>query len=232
MFNFSKRLTSQGITWEQLLFQFVIVVLGVYLAIAFERRAEEQNRQEDAREMLGRVLEELRLDEAEFNQIIAGADLICPAFDSLSVLMNDRPNEHGDQIYDLLYGPLFSFWTVFPRRAAYTAMISGGYLTAVPDQGLTVRLADLYEHGYARVVTNGEMVDRFSIESYVPFMNDWDIDRRVFLDPGPAGTAAARNAMRTMRDMYCTYYTGSLLPDMLDEVIGVRTELEAYLGPG
>lgn len=75
MLNWRSRLASQGITWEQLVFQFVIVVLGVYLAIAFEGRAEDRARVAQAHDLLERVLKELTLDESHIKEIMAGAEL-------------------------------------------------------------------------------------------------------------------------------------------------------------
>ena len=55
-----KRMSSQGITLEQFAFQFVVVLLGVYLAILFESKAEDRSRAADARAMLVSVLAEPR----------------------------------------------------------------------------------------------------------------------------------------------------------------------------
>jgi len=225
-----ERLTSQGITWEQFAFQFVIVLLGVYLAVSFERRVEERGRREDAHEMLGRVLAELRLDEAEIRDVVAEAEGKAAAYDSLSVLMADGSNRFGDEIQSLLFGPLFVTHTVFPRMAAYTAMVSGGYLTAIPDQDLAMRLANLYEHTYGRLVHNGEVVDQTNISAGADFRTQWDYDRRAFLTPGLNGTALARNAMRIRTRVYCDWYAGALLPETLTQVTALRTELEAHLG--
>lgn len=230
MFGFRKRLTSQGITWEQLAFQFVIILLGVYLAIALERWAEERGREEDAREMLTRVVDELRLDEAEIELALARADTISGAFDTLFALMSEGTNRDGERIDSLLDGPLFYFPTVFPRRAAYSALVSGGYLTAISDQDLAVSLADLYENRYARLMANNDFTDQNYMHAFLAFTGQWDLDRHVFLNPGPAGTAVARNAMRNIKENYVDWYAGFLLTETLASVIALRTDLESHLG--
>ena len=60
-----KRIASEGITPLQFAFQLVVVLLGVYLAIHFESKAEDRSRQAEALAMLGNVLGELELDEEE-----------------------------------------------------------------------------------------------------------------------------------------------------------------------
>ncbi len=69
MIGLKKNLTSQGITPYQFAFQFVVVILGVYLAIVFEGKAEDRARANDANAMLVRVLSELTLDEGEMETL-------------------------------------------------------------------------------------------------------------------------------------------------------------------
>jgi hypothetical protein len=229
MFASSKRLTSQGITWEQLAFQFVVVLLGVYLAISFESCAAERSRQEEAMGMLARVLEELRLDQAHFGEVIAEGGAKAPAFDALVSLMAAGSNDRGAEIDSLLSVHFFSFPTAFPRRAGYTAMVSGGYLTAIPDQGLAVRLANLYEHSYERARANGDLMDQWTKDTYLVFQNHWDRGRRLFLKPGVDEVAPARNAWRDFGIVYCDWYIEVLLPPILEEVEVLMADLESYL---
>lgn len=229
MFPSRSRLLAQGITWEQLAFQFVIVLLGVYLAISLESCAERRNRQEDTMALLTRILGELRLDQAHFEDVIAEGEAKAPPFDALLSLMADGSNNHGTQIDSLLNHHLFSYSTAFPRRAAYTAMVSGGYLTEIPDQDLAVRLANLYEHSYERVRANGDLVDQYRRGTFRSFQDHWDWEQRIFLNPGIAGIAPARNAWRDLRGVFLDYYIRAFLPQMLEEVDALRAELESFL---
>ena len=228
MFNVRRRFTSQGITWEQLAFQFLVVLLGVYLAVSFERKAEERGRQGDAIELLGHLLDELVLDEADFRVVASAQAEIRVALDSLGVLLAIGSDSNAPQIDSLLYGPLLSLVTAFPRRAAYSAMVSGGYLTAIPDQELTVKLANLYEHSYPRLVHNGEYFDQWGKEAFFVLGDYWDLEGRVFLRPGVNGTAPLRNAVRNFRDMGDFY--ALILGEAQVNLMALREDVESYLG--
>jgi len=229
MFKFRKRLSSQGITWEQLGFQFVIILLGVYLAISFERRVEESARIKDAHEMLGRVLDELRLDEAEILAVTEGSSGIRAALDSVLAILAGGTNHRGDEVHTLLFEPMMVYPTVFPRKAAYSAMVSGGYLTAIPDQRLAVKLANLYEHRYARLVANGELVDQTVRDAYGNFLDYWDLRGHAVITPAAEGVTRIQNCLGNLRDFYCGWYASTLLPESRAEVSALRAELEEYL---
>jgi len=60
MGRFVARLRREGVVWPRSLFQFVIVLPGVYLTILSERKAGERNLQEGAEVMVLNVLRENR----------------------------------------------------------------------------------------------------------------------------------------------------------------------------
>ena len=230
MFGLPKRFSSQGITWEQLAFQFLIVLIGVYLAISFERRAEDRSRQEEASEMLGRILDEIRLDEADINLVITEGRIGSAAVDSLLVLLEEDPTANGSRIDSIINGPLAVTRTVFPRQAAYTALVSGGYLTSLADQGLAIRLANLYEHAYGRILANNAFSDRVAHDIYLVFLNYWDPGRHQFITPRSEENIRALNAWRYLKENFYDWYAAELAPSILEEVSAVRMELETYLG--
>ncbi len=229
MFVFRKKLASQGITWEQLVFQFLVVLVGVYLAISFERWADDHSRQGEANAMLGRIVEELRLDEEDLNLVIAEATVGSPAADSLLILLEDVSSNNGVEVESLIGGPLFLARTVFPRGAAYTALVSGGYLTSIADQELALRLANLYEHTYDRLGVNTESSDQVAHDIYIVFHEYWDRGHRRFITPGINENIRARNAWLFFKENYFDWYVGDLVPLTLEEVTDLRQELEAYL---
>ncbi len=229
VFKFREKFSSQGITWEQLGFQFVVILLGVYLAIFFEGCAEDRQHGQEAADLMVHVLDELLLDERDFQAVSDGREEVLMALDSLTLLFRIGSDSNGPQVDSLLRGPLAVVQTAFPRRAAYSALVSGGYLTAIRDQALSVRLANLYEHHYSRVGYNGEMIDGWFRETYFLSAEYWDADRMVFVAPGANAGPPARTALGKLRILY-DWYAGTLLEDVLAELTEVRKSVEEYLG--
>ena len=108
-------------------------------------------------------------------------------------------------------------------------MVSGGYLTAIPDQTLVMHLADLYEHSYPRIEHNGELLDDWQREAYTLIGDHWDADRRVFTQPGANAGAPFRTVLFNLRGVY-EWYAGALLEEVLVDVSDVRAEVESYVG--
>ena len=166
-----KKLSSQGITPAQFGFQFVVVLLGVYLAIFFENKAEDQSREADARTLLANVLSELELDEGEIlgrrqDQLEAATaaesmmDLLAKASPADDAVMDSIMNEPW------VFNP-----TVFPRRSAYSALVASGNMGYLSDTDLTLRLANLYEHHYVRLVRHGDWTDKISYDHFWPVVH-------------------------------------------------------------
>ena len=84
---FKKNLTSQGITPHQFVFQFVVVLLGVYLAIFFEGKAESRAQEAEARSLLERVFAEIELDEADMAETLRDQERMEEAYGALAGLL-------------------------------------------------------------------------------------------------------------------------------------------------
>src|SRR5688500_18986845 len=66
-----RTLARQGITLEQLIFQFMIVAIGVWLAIALGEHTNRSERRSQADKSLASVQRQLGQDRAEMKAIIA-----------------------------------------------------------------------------------------------------------------------------------------------------------------
>ena len=153
MTGLKKKFTSQGITLEQFAFQFVVILLGVYLAVVFEGKAGDRSRRGDADAMLATVLRELALDEQDMEVVLEGKREMARGFASFADLLVN-PSQNDEAAIDSLLTGMFDA-TVFPRRSAYTALLASGDLGYIAERDLSLLLVDLYEHHYVRLANLG-----------------------------------------------------------------------------
>jgi hypothetical protein len=231
MRKFFDRLKREGVTWPQFFFQFVIVLLGVYLAILVERKAAERSLQEDTEVMLQNVLAELEDDEAELVRIL---DIQQVRLETAEALVDRLARASRDDAFavDSLFGHYFdNNRTAFLRKSAYTAMVSGGYMGPLVRTELPVKFANLYERVYTRVANNGDWQDFLTFQMLMPaFHAHFDKGRGEFIQPGPEANVRFRNvAFQLVRGI--TYYQG-FLRQTLEDVRDVRGAVEEYLAQG
>lgn len=172
-----KRFKTQGISVEQFAFQFIVVLLGVYLAIFLEGKAEDRSRAAEARVMLQSVARELEFDEGEILRVRQEqAEYVLASETLLDLLETASPADEA-RIDSILDGPMLFNPTVFPRRAAFSALISSGNIGYLSEPDLALDLADLYDHHYLRLVNHGDYVDQTIASHFWPTLYARYLDR-------------------------------------------------------
>jgi hypothetical protein len=228
MGRFSDRLSKEGITWIQFLFQFVIIVLGVYLAIFFERKAGERELEEDTRVMLQNVLTELEQDEAEILEKLETQAVRLETARALGEVLARAEAVDGPAVDSLVEHFLLNNRTAFLRESAYQTMVAGGYLRSLVRTELPRLFADLYERTYTRVVVAGEWQDYQVFEYMIPSYNDHVVrGEGRFLRPGPEANVRFRNRVLQLH-RGIGFYQG-FLEDTLQEVRRVKGAVQRYL---
>jgi len=227
----SDRLKREGITWPQFFFQFVIVLLGVYLAILSERRAEENNLREDAEVILGNLLTELEQDEAELERIIQAQSSRLAAARRLGDVLARAAASDAPEVDSLVEYHIATNPTAFMRESAYSAMVTGGYFRTLIRTDLPVKLANLYERTYTRIGLTGELQDFEVFERFIPVMlNHFNMGESSFIEPGREANIQLRNAaLRLVRTV--NWYIG-FLEETLNEVRAVKAEVSQYFSTG
>ena len=223
-----KRLTSEGITPLQFGFQLVVVLLGVYLAILFESKAEDRSRQAEALAMLGNVLGELELDEDELGRVIQRDREIHDAFVHLQDLLT-AASEAEEAAVDSLLVSLTYLDTPFLRGSAFAALVSSGDIGFIPETDLVLRLANLYEHQYDRLRNHGRLMDDTVQDSFwLPTRTTfWDFRYRRFLNRGEEANAVFWNLADGQRRQAANYL--NRLEETLGEITAAKESLAAYL---
>jgi hypothetical protein len=168
-----RSLRRQGITWQQFIFQFLIVAVGVWLAIVVGDYTTRNDHINNARQSLQAVLQELKQDEAE----IIAVDSLRQQNDSTIMILAaevSRPVVNDSAVEDLYYHRLKTNRTVFPRTAAYSMMTNGSQLQYITDPHLRLQLAELYDHDYLRLKTNSDISDLIWQNFHFAFADFWN----------------------------------------------------------
>ena len=189
-----RHLLRQGITPEQFVFQFVIVAVGVWLAIVVGDRTNRADLHEQANSTLRSVLHELQADRGEMN----------------SALQLHQSNEkivtrfiNAAATPDTAVMGAFRGWlntTFFPRRGAYTILETGGQLENIDDDSLRLHLAELYDHDYVRIYDDGKLLDEVN-QAFRNAMTDfWNESTN-----RPTGMANSRALASSRAERFLTF---------------------------
>lgn len=192
-------LATRGITLSQLLFQLLVTIAGVYIAIHLQDAADQRGRARDANRMLRAVAAELRDDEVTLDTIIA-------AQRRQSVIMQEiatavRASAVSDSaLHDLIAAERYSNRTFFPRAGAYSALVSTGQIEHIENPDIRIALAQIYEHDYDRLRTNGALGDQIWQEIFRRAQLEyWDYEMRRRIRDDPGAAIAVSNAAHRVR---------------------------------
>ena len=228
MGKFNEGLKREGITWPQFFFQLVIVLLGVYLAIFFERKAQERSLAEDTAVMLRNVVTELEQDEGEIQRILGIVARKGEIARQMADLLARASQEDVPVLDSLMRAYVDNNRTAFVRKGAYASLVSGGYLRSLARTELPALFADLYERTYTRVATNGEMQDFNYVEVIGPaYTEHVDIGTLRFIRPGPEANVRLRNELFKI-GWGVDFYIG-FLEETLVQIREVKGVVEGYL---
>jgi hypothetical protein len=136
-----------------------LIIVSVYVAIVLEGASSARSEQAAALESLRTVQAELEADLVEARAYATQKEDRSVLFAQLAGWLSSDVAIPVDSFDIALEGVLTGNFTIFPRRAAWSTMISAGQLASVGDPVLVNQLADLYEHWTGRVLYNGEAYD-------------------------------------------------------------------------
>ena len=222
-----KSFERQGLSIEQFAFQFAIVALGVWLAIIVGNWTTEQQQRHRTTETLRMVLSELAGDERELVEIIRNQR------HNVRVLYEVAQEANGSGGRDsvmqrLLRTELQANRTWYPRRAAYSMLVNGGYLQHITDPSLRLRLAELYDHDYARSSDNGKLSDDVNQMLRFGLLDFWNFrdDRRM---PAQSPAAPLKVANLVFRFTQFSNNYVRLLEHELNAIRATRVAIGKYL---
>lgn len=219
------RLARQGITPAQLGFQILIVTIGVYIAIVLQDQADQRSRAQAAAQALATIELELAEDQQTIAQILEVQKRLVLTYRNLATVVRSNAQ---DTVLQRLLGPdLPRNLTFFSRRAAYSALVSGGHFEFIADSGLRLRLAQVYEHDYIRLDRNGVLCDEIFQDVFRrAALNYWDYERKRPVAAEAGAAIQLANASHRMSE-FSEYYQ-DLLRAELGAIEELRTRIAIY----
>lgn len=210
-------------------FEIVILVIGVFLGITFEGFASDWDRTRDARSSLRYLVADLERDEADMDRIIEAQRGQERDFAEIADWLARDDVVESPRVDSLLEKVLTSL-TVFPRRGAYSSMISSGQVGLLPPE-LANQIVNLYENVYTRLAANGEHFDYSLERDFFPaYAGVWDPVAQALLVRDPVDRLRFRNMLSLMRS-WSVYYV-DLVRGSRAEVQALRSAIDVSLGDG
>jgi hypothetical protein len=215
--------------WARMLSEGILIIVSVYLAIVLEGVSHDREAKSSAHLALVQMLAELKedsadLDEIREEQVVRSRQYV--VLDQWLANPASMPLDSFGETLDLVF---FSNRTLYPRRSAWTTMLSAGQLAELESPGLVSRLGDFYESLYARVVDNGDDYDeslndlaRNSVPKY------WDGTGGRLLTTDDDTISMFRNQLRYLHVSWNTWYL-DLLDNYGQALDSLILEIESYL---
>ena len=125
------------------LFEFFIILAGVYVAIAFDEFVTDRERATEAQAVLIAVASELQRDKEDIVDILEVQRDRLEAHAGIVAALED-PAGHPQYLDTLLRVKVSPNRTFFPRRSAYTVLLPSDQLIHVSDEALRLRLVDSF----------------------------------------------------------------------------------------
>jgi hypothetical protein len=207
-----------------------MIVVSVYAAIVLEGISSARGQRALAQESLRSVRAELAVDRQQARDYAVQKEERSGVFSQLSNWLNSDRSIPGDSFGVALEGVLTGNVTAFPRRAAWTAMVSQGQLEFVGDAELVGRLADLYDRWDDRVVYNGRAYDEALWDvtrTTVPSI--WNRRTNTFLRSDRAARLELDGQLFHLQIWNESY--GALMDRWADEIDKALADLDRHLSP-
>lgn len=223
-------MTRKTTTWRRISGEAVLIISSVFIAIALESAWQDRQNFLAAQGALGQMLEELRQDRADFDEILDEQRSLGSTYRRVTSWLADPESvseqEFGEAVEILSY----SNRTMYPRRSAWTTMVASGQLQLLDNAELVTKLGNIHENMYERLIENGSAynVDLLTtMRESVPRI--WDYSEYRFLTFDATEIARVRSEIRLVHYSWNQWYLELLTEvygPMLDELIA---DLDTYL---
>jgi hypothetical protein len=223
-------MTQKKTSWRRISGEAVLIISSVFVAIALESAWQDRQDFLAAQGALGQMLEELRQDRADLDEVLAEQRGLDSTYRNVISWLADPESlpeqEFGEAIILLSY----SNRTMYPRRSAWTTMVASGQLQILNDTELVTKLGDLHEYLYFRLTANGNAYDQdlfMTMRESVPRV--WDYNEYRLLNHDASEIARLRGELKFMHYTWNEWYIELLTEDygtVLDDLI---TDVDAYL---
>lgn len=213
--------------WFVVLIEIVIVVLGVYIGIYLGDIQAERKLQADTNIALQAFEDELRSDLARLEEVIAVQRTVVGSQVKAKELLGEpTPDEAAIGMHiKIIYGNNDTF---FPNRSAYGAMQTEGFLAALTDQDLRLKITRLVEREYNRAEFNSsqydDMIVVFGLRALVEY---WEFENNRFVQGDPAAATKLQTGISLIHDLG-DFYLRFISTFLREEMIETLEMIDAY----
>lgn len=220
-------------SWFTVVLELLVVIFGVYIGIYLGNEAEKRTLDVKVNAALVALRADLETDVARIDEILeVQGTYIATQFEAIRVLAETPadPKEFA-RLYDFIRS---NNDTLFPSMAAYDAMRTTGYLTALKDANLRLDLARLFEREYVRQNYNALIYDQRRTSYFQDVViSAWDNHNDVFLPPVERNIVLLRNGMENVNitaRSYLYLLTELVRPTGVGLIADINTYLATYSG--
>lgn len=213
-------------SWKRALSEGALILGSVYAAIVLESWSADRARISEAEAALSQLRSELVADSADLTDILREQEELKVQYERVARWLAKPESMPSDSVHRALERLSLTNRTMFPRRGAWTSLLSSGLLTSVRDPDLVTRLGNFYEYINDRLEYNGRDYDyNLNEVTRVTLGASWDKLRRQ-----PVGDVTRlRNELRYIQIGWNGFYL-DLLQEYRIELEGLIADIDRYLG--
>lgn len=139
--------------------EIVLVVIGILIALQINNWNEENKRKAIAKSFLIEILKDTQIDKIQLNEVIQTQ---IKSLNALEWCIDHLGNsQFSKDSLALIYAKAIRRnYTFFPHDGAYLSLLSIGGVNLIRNQNVSTEITNLYEHGYERLLYNGDVLDR------------------------------------------------------------------------
>jgi hypothetical protein len=223
-------MTREKTSWRRITGEAVLIISSVFVAIALESAWQERQNFLAAQGALGQMLEELRQDRADLDEVLDEQRSLDSTYRRVISWLSDPESLSEQEFGEAMVFLSYSNRTMYPRRSAWTTMVASGQLQLLNNAELVTKLGDLHENLYLRLITNGNAYDQdlfTTMRESVPRV--WDYNEYRFLTLDATEIARLRGELKFIHYTWNQWYLELLTEEygtVLDELIA---DVDAYL---
>tara|TARA_R110000850_G_scaffold147130_1_gene269320 strand:- start:28940 stop:29596 length:657 start_codon:yes stop_codon:yes gene_type:complete len=166
--------------WQNHIFNFLAVILGVYLAFYINERAKIKQDRNESQILMNSLVNDLSEDIETYEKYHIPVNIQHQekVGNLLNLLLTDSLEGVSDQLSTIFIVENFS-----PTTSTYSSMKSSGKLRLIEDLALQKKISDFYEGLVVESLTKGEyQVDFFTNELLTWFTNNVDMSEMEILN--------------------------------------------------
>lgn len=165
--------------WLNHLFNFLAVILGVYLAFLINEKAKNNQDYKESRTLMTSLVNDLSEDIQDYENFLIPVNIQHQK--NVESLLNSLMTDSLDGINDQMFA-ILSVENFAPTTSTYSSMKASGKLGLIDDLSLQKSLSDYYEGLAVENIRKGEyQVEYFTTEVMAWLTNNVDLTNMEFI---------------------------------------------------